>query len=210
LFVRKRNNINKWKEGQGVAHLRKARINGRIVDRCQERASILTNMVVRDIDMCNGELPVECFPAKPPCSDDDDDDTYDGTTSHSDDDDDDSNCTDNKNKKNKLHQNRHHEKDGDDDDDSSAYHEDFSGPKGNFNRRLGSALSGADDDDDDTDTPRFGYSSGKTSDGSDDDDDDSDNSFMTLSNAMDCIGCEACSRVCPKACFTHSALPLAA
>ncbi|HRX70123.1 MAG: ferredoxin III, nif-specific [Candidatus Competibacteraceae bacterium] len=44
----------------------------------------------------------------------------------------------------------------------------------------------------------------------DDDDDDSDNSFMTLSNAMDCIGCEACSRVCPKACFTHSALPLAA
>jgi len=43
----------------------------------------------------------------------------------------------------------------------------------------------------------------------DDDDDDSDNSFMTLSNPMDCIGCEACSRVCPKACFTHEALPLA-
>ncbi|MDG4597468.1 MAG: ferredoxin III, nif-specific [Candidatus Contendobacter sp.] len=44
----------------------------------------------------------------------------------------------------------------------------------------------------------------------DDDDDDSDNSFMTLSNPLDCIGCEACSRVCPKACFTHAALPLAA
>ena len=44
----------------------------------------------------------------------------------------------------------------------------------------------------------------------DDDDDDSDNSFMTLSNPMDCIGCEACSRVCPKACFTHEALPVAA
>ena len=44
----------------------------------------------------------------------------------------------------------------------------------------------------------------------DDDDDDSDNSFMTLSNALDCIGCEACSRVCPKACFTHEALPVAA
>ncbi|MDG4554439.1 MAG: ferredoxin III, nif-specific [Candidatus Competibacter sp.] len=44
----------------------------------------------------------------------------------------------------------------------------------------------------------------------DDDDDDSDNSFMTLTNPMDCIGCEACSRVCPKACFSHSALPLAA
>ena len=44
----------------------------------------------------------------------------------------------------------------------------------------------------------------------DDDDDDSDNSFMTLTNALDCIGCEACSRVCPKACFTHAELPLAA
>ncbi|MBE2295167.1 MAG: ferredoxin III, nif-specific [Phycisphaerales bacterium] len=44
----------------------------------------------------------------------------------------------------------------------------------------------------------------------DDDDDDSDNSFMTLANPMDCIGCEACSRVCPKACFTHEALPVAA
>ncbi|MCC8999429.1 MAG: ferredoxin III, nif-specific [Candidatus Contendobacter sp.] len=44
----------------------------------------------------------------------------------------------------------------------------------------------------------------------DDDDDDSDNSFMTLANAMDCIGCEACSRVCPKACFTHSPMALAA
>ena len=43
-----------------------------------------------------------------------------------------------------------------------------------------------------------------------DDEDDGDNSFMTLSNPMDCIGCEACSRVCPKACFTHAALPLAA
>ena len=44
----------------------------------------------------------------------------------------------------------------------------------------------------------------------DDDDDDSDNSFMTLTNPMDCIGCEACSRVCPKARFTHEALPVAA
>ncbi|NJN48298.1 MAG: ferredoxin III, nif-specific [Candidatus Competibacteraceae bacterium] len=44
----------------------------------------------------------------------------------------------------------------------------------------------------------------------DDDEDDSDNSFMTLSNPMDCIGCEACSRVCPKKCFTHAPEPLAA
>lgn len=44
----------------------------------------------------------------------------------------------------------------------------------------------------------------------DDDDDDTDNSFMKLVNPMDCIGCEACSRVCPKKCFTHAPEPLAA
>lgn len=55
------------------------------------------------------------------------------------------------------------------------------------------ALDVVDDDDDD-----------------DDDGDDSDNSFMRLANPLDCIGCEACSRVCPKKCFSHAALPLAA
>jgi len=45
----------------------------------------------------------------------------------------------------------------------------------------------------------------------DDDDDDDDNMMvMTLENAMDCIGCGACSRVCPKKCHTHEALPVAA
>jgi Nif-specific ferredoxin III len=35
-------------------------------------------------------------------------------------------------------------------------------------------------------------------------DDDDDNSMvMILKNAADCIGCEACSKVCPKNCFTH-------
>ncbi len=43
-----------------------------------------------------------------------------------------------------------------------------------------------------------------------DDDDDSDNSYMVLANPLDCIGCEACSRVCPKKCFTHSPMPVAA
>lgn len=34
--------------------------------------------------------------------------------------------------------------------------------------------------------------------------DDDDNSMvMSIKNANDCIGCEACSRVCPKSCFTH-------
>ena len=48
----------------------------------------------------------------------------------------------------------------------------------------------------------------------DDDDDgfsDDDNSMvMSLSNALDCIGCEACSRVCPKNCMTHAAAAVAA
>ncbi|MDO9268704.1 MAG: ferredoxin III, nif-specific [Methylobacter sp.] len=34
--------------------------------------------------------------------------------------------------------------------------------------------------------------------------DDDDNSMvMSLKNKLDCIGCEACSKVCPKSCFTH-------
>jgi Nif-specific ferredoxin III len=44
----------------------------------------------------------------------------------------------------------------------------------------------------------------------DDDDYDDDDGFsddtsmvMSLKNVMDCIGCEACSRVCPKKCMTH-------
>lgn len=43
------------------------------------------------------------------------------------------------------------------------------------------------------------------------DDDDDDDEFdddatmvMSLKNVMDCIGCEACSRVCPKKCMTHA------
>lgn len=42
----------------------------------------------------------------------------------------------------------------------------------------------------------------------DDDDDFSDDSsmVMTLANALDCIGCTACSRVCPKKCLAHEAL----
>ena len=43
------------------------------------------------------------------------------------------------------------------------------------------------------------------------DDLDEDNAqVMNIANGLDCSGCEACSRVCPKNCFTHSALPLAA
>ena len=39
----------------------------------------------------------------------------------------------------------------------------------------------------------------------DDDDGFSDDTSMVMSikNMMDCIGCEACSRVCPKQCMSH-------
>ncbi len=51
----------------------------------------------------------------------------------------------------------------------------------------------------------------------DDDDEDDDDGFsddtsmvMSLKNSLDCIGCEACSRVCPKNCLSHEPLPVAA
>jgi len=34
--------------------------------------------------------------------------------------------------------------------------------------------------------------------------DDDTTMVMSLKNPMDCIGCEACSRVCPKKCMTHA------
>jgi len=40
---------------------------------------------------------------------------------------------------------------------------------------------------------------------------DEDNAqVMSIANAGDCIGCSACSRVCPKNCFTHAPLAAAA
>ncbi len=49
------------------------------------------------------------------------------------------------------------------------------------------------------------------------DDDDYDDGFdddtsmvMSLKNPMDCIGCEACSRVCPKKCMSHEPQPAVA
>lgn len=51
-------------------------------------------------------------------------------------------------------------------------------------------LMAADDDDFDDDYGDF-------------EDDDDNSMVMSIKDANDCIGCEACSRVCPKSCFTH-------
>jgi Nif-specific ferredoxin III len=41
----------------------------------------------------------------------------------------------------------------------------------------------------------------------DDDDDEYEKKVMTVANQQDCIGCEACARICPKKCYSHEALP---
>ena len=37
-----------------------------------------------------------------------------------------------------------------------------------------------------------------------DDDDEYEKKVMTIANQLNCIGCEACSRICPKKCYTHA------
>ena len=46
----------------------------------------------------------------------------------------------------------------------------------------------------------------------DDDDGFSDDTSMVMSlkDMLDCIGCQACSRVCPKKCLSHEPAPAAA
>ncbi len=42
-------------------------------------------------------------------------------------------------------------------------------------------------------------------DDSDDSYDDDDNTMvMNLKNVLDCIGCQACAKVCPKKCMSHA------
>jgi len=40
------------------------------------------------------------------------------------------------------------------------------------------------------------------------DDDDDDNEYekkvMTIANPGNCVGCEACAKICPKKCYTHA------
>jgi Nif-specific ferredoxin III len=44
---------------------------------------------------------------------------------------------------------------------------------------------------------------------SEDEDEEFERKVMTIANAENCVGCEACARVCPKNCQTHAALALA-
>jgi Nif-specific ferredoxin III len=39
--------------------------------------------------------------------------------------------------------------------------------------------------------------------GSDEEDDEYEKKVMTIANQMNCVGCEACSKICPKKCYTH-------
>ena len=42
----------------------------------------------------------------------------------------------------------------------------------------------------------------------DDEDDEYEKKVMTIAHKENCVGCEACSMVCPKKCYTHA--PVAA
>ncbi len=39
-----------------------------------------------------------------------------------------------------------------------------------------------------------------------DDDAEYEKKIMTIANPKNCIGCEACSKICPKKCYTHEAM----
>merc|ERR1712146_125476 len=81
LYVRKRSNVQRFESNRGIATLHTARIYGRIKDKCEERSALFTGLTLYELDMCNGELPHECFPEKPPC--DSSSETVDGTSSWS-------------------------------------------------------------------------------------------------------------------------------
>ena len=40
----------------------------------------------------------------------------------------------------------------------------------------------------------------------DDDDCDETSKVMQIADPLDCIGCEACGKVCPKSCLAHASL----
>jgi Nif-specific ferredoxin III len=40
----------------------------------------------------------------------------------------------------------------------------------------------------------------------DEDDDEIEKKVMTIANRDNCVGCEACAKICSKNCYTHAAL----
>lgn len=38
----------------------------------------------------------------------------------------------------------------------------------------------------------------------DDDDEEYEKKIMTIAHPENCVGCEACSKICPKDCYTHA------
>jgi Nif-specific ferredoxin III len=40
-----------------------------------------------------------------------------------------------------------------------------------------------------------------------DDDDEYEKKVMTVANESNCVGCEACAKICPKKCYTHAPMP---
>jgi len=36
-----------------------------------------------------------------------------------------------------------------------------------------------------------------------DDDEEYEKKVMTVANQLNCVGCEACAKICPKQCYTH-------
>jgi len=43
-------------------------------------------------------------------------------------------------------------------------------------------------------------------DADEDDDEEYEKKVMTVANEKNCIGCEACAKICPKKCYSHEAL----
>jgi Nif-specific ferredoxin III len=39
-----------------------------------------------------------------------------------------------------------------------------------------------------------------------DDDDEYEKKVMTVAKQINCIGCEACAKICPKKCYTHETM----
>jgi Nif-specific ferredoxin III len=40
-----------------------------------------------------------------------------------------------------------------------------------------------------------------------DDDGEYEKKVMTIANPENCVGCEACAKICPKKCYSHAPMP---